>query len=205
MVKIGRNDPCPCGSGKKYKKCCYLDPARNESIVHAAQHVNTLEELAAFLNRPVKICRLRVTLESIALDEMTDTISRTIEIEDHDTLYDLHLKIQDAFGWDNDHLYSFYMSNKLGDAESEYAGDPMGEDLDAPLGRDSPGSAAQTELRLLKLRKGKKFKYRFDYGDELIHTVEVLGILERSRGNQSYPRIVDKTGTAPAQYSYGEP
>ena len=22
--KVGMNDPCPCGSGKKYKKCCYL-------------------------------------------------------------------------------------------------------------------------------------------------------------------------------------
>jgi preprotein translocase subunit SecA len=22
--KVGRNDPCPCGSGKKYKKCCLL-------------------------------------------------------------------------------------------------------------------------------------------------------------------------------------
>lgn len=22
VVKLGRNDPCPCGSGKKYKKCC---------------------------------------------------------------------------------------------------------------------------------------------------------------------------------------
>ena len=22
-AKIGRNDPCPCGSGKKYKDCCY--------------------------------------------------------------------------------------------------------------------------------------------------------------------------------------
>jgi tetratricopeptide (TPR) repeat protein len=22
MTKIGRNAPCPCGSGKKYKKCC---------------------------------------------------------------------------------------------------------------------------------------------------------------------------------------
>ncbi|MEN3005242.1 MAG: SEC-C metal-binding domain-containing protein [Dehalobacterium formicoaceticum] len=22
VIKIGRNDPCPCGSGKKYKKCC---------------------------------------------------------------------------------------------------------------------------------------------------------------------------------------
>ena len=21
---IGRNDPCPCGSGKKYKKCCLM-------------------------------------------------------------------------------------------------------------------------------------------------------------------------------------
>ena len=20
--KVGRNDPCPCGSGKKYKQCC---------------------------------------------------------------------------------------------------------------------------------------------------------------------------------------
>ena len=25
--KIGRNDPCPCGSGKKYKKCCLSDNA----------------------------------------------------------------------------------------------------------------------------------------------------------------------------------
>jgi tetratricopeptide (TPR) repeat protein len=24
MGKIGRNTPCPCGSGKKYKKCCLL-------------------------------------------------------------------------------------------------------------------------------------------------------------------------------------
>jgi uncharacterized protein len=22
VEKIGRNDPCPCGSGKKYKNCC---------------------------------------------------------------------------------------------------------------------------------------------------------------------------------------
>jgi uncharacterized protein YchJ len=23
-IKTGPNDPCPCGSGKKYKKCCML-------------------------------------------------------------------------------------------------------------------------------------------------------------------------------------
>ena len=29
-VKVGRNDPCPCGSGKKYKKCCGLNENNNE-------------------------------------------------------------------------------------------------------------------------------------------------------------------------------
>jgi methionyl aminopeptidase len=31
-IKIGRNDPCPCGSGLKFKKCCFgkkLQPAQN--------------------------------------------------------------------------------------------------------------------------------------------------------------------------------
>lgn len=26
--KVGRNDPCPCGSGKKYKKCCLSNRRR---------------------------------------------------------------------------------------------------------------------------------------------------------------------------------
>ncbi|MGB9607543.1 MAG: SEC-C metal-binding domain-containing protein, partial [bacterium] len=28
--KVGRNDPCPCGSGKKYKKCCMLKDMMKE-------------------------------------------------------------------------------------------------------------------------------------------------------------------------------
>lgn len=30
--KIGRNDPCPCGSGKKYKNCC-LNTGKYENLV----------------------------------------------------------------------------------------------------------------------------------------------------------------------------
>jgi preprotein translocase subunit SecA len=30
VTKVGRNDPCPCGSGKKYKKCCGLSDADAE-------------------------------------------------------------------------------------------------------------------------------------------------------------------------------
>ncbi|RLA43860.1 MAG: hypothetical protein DRR42_21180, partial [Gammaproteobacteria bacterium] len=30
-MKTGRNDPCPCGSGKKYKHCCLGTPGDRES------------------------------------------------------------------------------------------------------------------------------------------------------------------------------
>jgi|RhiMethySRZTD1v2_1073278.scaffolds.fasta_scaffold362176_2 SEC-C motif-containing protein len=30
-AKIGRNDPCPCGSGKKYKFCCLMKRERGQS------------------------------------------------------------------------------------------------------------------------------------------------------------------------------
>ncbi|MDH3359298.1 MAG: SEC-C metal-binding domain-containing protein [Desulfobulbaceae bacterium] len=35
MAKLGRNDSCPCGSGKKFKKCCY-DKVQQERAVKAA-------------------------------------------------------------------------------------------------------------------------------------------------------------------------
>jgi preprotein translocase subunit SecA len=28
--RVGRNDPCPCGSGKKYKKCCGANDTASE-------------------------------------------------------------------------------------------------------------------------------------------------------------------------------
>lgn len=34
MPKTGRNDPCPCGSGKKYKRCCL---EKDEAAASAAR------------------------------------------------------------------------------------------------------------------------------------------------------------------------
>ena len=38
MGAVGRNEPCPCGSGKKYKNCCALkkDRASLGSLLVAA-------------------------------------------------------------------------------------------------------------------------------------------------------------------------
>ena len=37
--KVNRNDPCPCGSGKKYKKCCLLDERRLSQLRAANREV----------------------------------------------------------------------------------------------------------------------------------------------------------------------
>lgn len=33
MSQIGRNDPCPCGSGLKYKKCCHSKGVRDSNVI----------------------------------------------------------------------------------------------------------------------------------------------------------------------------
>ncbi len=50
----GRNDPCPCGSGKKYKNCC-LNRDRTRRIRESAwrgDEQGTLDKLLAFAQRP---------------------------------------------------------------------------------------------------------------------------------------------------------
>ena len=47
MKKIGRNEPCPCGSGKKYKKCCLNKSAVGGTFIYTdldilSNKVNTL-------------------------------------------------------------------------------------------------------------------------------------------------------------------
>jgi tetratricopeptide (TPR) repeat protein len=37
MAKIGRNDPCFCGSGKKYKRCCLAKVEEAERLAFAAR------------------------------------------------------------------------------------------------------------------------------------------------------------------------
>ena len=47
MEKTGRNDPCPCGSGKKYKKCCLPKHEAEERLRAAGQQAEHEERAAA--------------------------------------------------------------------------------------------------------------------------------------------------------------
>jgi hypothetical protein len=51
MSALGRNDPCPCGSGKKYKKCCLAKDAPAPGAFTAAERQSALEGLFRFSRR----------------------------------------------------------------------------------------------------------------------------------------------------------
>ena len=67
-MKIGRNDPCPCGSGIKYKKCCAGKQQAGEQLAGAdagavtgelrellkGQSFGSLDEANAFLSRHMR-------------------------------------------------------------------------------------------------------------------------------------------------------
>ncbi len=49
MTRIGRNDPCPCGSGLKYKKCCLAKAATTDFT--ASERHDLLDQLWSFVDR----------------------------------------------------------------------------------------------------------------------------------------------------------
>ena len=199
MLKIQRNDKCPCRSGKKYKKCCLLNPDKNAEIVRATSIAQTYEELYQIIAKPMDIYRLKVKLIRMGFDEIDTEISRTFVMEGKQTLYNLHINIQRAFDWDNDHMFSFYLSKNLFDRDNEFSANPLGEHIISRYGKPTK-SAADYQLRDLELSTGISFWYLFDYGDELVHRVMVQEIREKTSKDTDLPKIINKRGNAPSQY-----
>ncbi len=44
--KVGRNDPCPCGSGKKYKRCCGAQVSTQTAIKQEPDYFKMNKEIA---------------------------------------------------------------------------------------------------------------------------------------------------------------
>ncbi|MDQ5854647.1 MAG: plasmid pRiA4b ORF-3 family protein [Chloroflexota bacterium] len=135
--------------------------------------------------RATRLFRIKVSLA------WQKRVWRVIEILDNQTLEDLHDAIQDAFGWDDDHLYSFYMSNRAWDNLTVIAR-PTEFEYDPP-------TADEVTPAQLDLQQGQKFLYIFDFGDDLRHNIEVMHIVTPPPPGE-FPRIVLRQGKAPVQY-----
>lgn len=115
---------------------------------------------------------------------------RLIEIEEQADLESLHIAIQAAVDFDNDHLYEFFIANNPTGGNKERFDDESGGLLEHPIGDMFP------------LPNHKKLFYLFDYGDSWYF--RITKVRKRPMPAESgvrYPRIVEAVGKNPQQYS----
>lgn len=121
---------------------------------------------------------------------LANNLWRRIEIGANHTLLDLHRSIQEAFHFDDDHLYSFFMDNKAWSHKR----------INSPYDDEGP-HADEVRVGELDLVDGQRILYLFDFGDEWRFRVELEGI--RKEGDRpERPRMVESRGRAPEQYGW---
>ena len=181
------------------KKAVLIDPA-NALVQDVLRSINNFDSKFRELGMRTEKVRTKAVTNSNTLNIYRFKVSlrerpniwRIIEIKENQMLSSLHKAIFNAFDRFDEHLYSFFMSNKPYDKESEYTS-PY---LDAPK-----SSKLATRIRINShfLHPGQKFLYLFDYGDEWWHEIELIDVSEKAAGG-NYPRVVKKQGKSPTQY-----
>lgn len=119
-----------------------------------------------------KIYRLRI--EMTASDPL---IWREIEVPDC-SFAELHFAVQAAMGWDNSHLHEFIIGR------DRYS-------IPHPFADFGEAAIDSTSVRLSDVirRKGKKFRYAYDFGDDWQHAIQVQSI-GKADPLVSYPRCL---------------
>jgi len=175
-----------------------MDPANQlaRNVLHHVTAFNKNFYLSARINKTRKtspryadihfIHRFKVSLKD------QPAIWRIIDIKENQMLSSLHKAIFKAFDRFEEHEYSFFLSNKPFDKETEYHSPGTDDDRNSKL-------ANRIRIDSIALYGGPKFLYLFDYGDEWWHEVELMNVTKKVT-RASYPRIVEKHGKSPPQY-----
>ena len=147
---------------------------------------------------PIYTVRVRI-LGGFLAPEDARSIWREIEVAANQTLEDLGEAIPLAFGFDDPHLWSFFLNGRAWDPTSEYALDSQPDPFGGPparvarraLIRDVPFPGASGK---------KEFLFVFDYGDEWHFGVKLVRQSPTVEAGARYPRVVAQVGDAPPQY-----
>lgn len=123
---------------------------------------------------------------------LSKTVWRKISLSHKHTLWNLHRAIQDAFCFDDDHLYAFYIGGNQRTGKPIYCEDAENEGA----------TVEETSIADLELYKGQKMLYLFDFGDEWKFDVELMKI-DKEVPLPLRPIIIESKGEAPEQYGDG--
>ena len=120
-------------------------------------------------------------------------VRRTITVRDDMTLVDLHYALQSAFGWDDDHLYSFWLDGSFWASDDGHYMHPY-----HAASVDPPGKSACARLNELDLAEGRRIAYEFDFEREWRVLLQLSEI--RAEAGSAVARCIEREGTAPPQY-----
>jgi hypothetical protein len=106
----------------------------------------------------------------VSLSDIQPDIWRRFLLAENATFEDLHEAIQDAFGWESDHLFEF--RDKKGKNAIACA------DIDDEFSDEDAPAAGELTLASFFTKKGTKCQYVYDFGDDWKHAVELVGVVE---------------------------
>ena len=161
-----------------------------ETLIEAYTEILDSENYSENLMKFLQPIKLSVADQAVDLEvkiRNTDVV-RVIRMNLSDTLYSLHLMIQESVKFDNDHLFMFYIGHGL--FSQSYT-------ISEAITSEDEIMAEDTELGELELCKGTRFSYLFDFGDMWWFDIKVLDILDTTVVK---PMIIKEVKQAPEQY-----
>jgi yecA family protein len=188
-VKVGSNDPCPCNSGKKYKKCCgsTADSETASPREKSPKKSNVIKvdfpQHGKKHNFPVPVYQLKVALQG-----SKPPIWRRIQVPGNLTLERLHDVIQICMGWIDSHLHQFLIDRTCYRLPDE-------NDL---WQTSRPKNEAKYTLQDLEKKIQPRFQYIYDFGDDWMHQITVENILPAGEG-KSYPVLITGRRACPPE------
>jgi hypothetical protein len=147
---------------------------------------------------PIYTFRVRI-LGGFLAPEDARAVWRELEVAANQTLEDLGEAIPLAFGFDDPHLWSFFLTGRAWDPTSEYALESQSDPLGGPRARAARRVAIR-DVPFLGATGKREFLFLFDYGDEWHFGVKLLRLSPTVEPGARYPRIVAQQGEAPPQY-----
>ncbi len=121
-----------------------------------------------------------------------EAVRRTVTVRNDLTLVDLHYALQSAFGWDDEHLYSFWLDGSFWGSEAEHYMHPK-----HARSLDPPGKSALARLEELDLTAGRQIAYVFDFAREWRVALVLREI--HAGGRRAVAQCIERVGTAPPQ------
>lgn len=190
-MKVGRNDLCPCGSGKKYKKCCI---GKDETTI-----INSGLDLYAYhryCTHAEKVKEPKINQKLLNIYDNNDKMSQKeivdnwLEVMDYILNYAKKNNIHTLEELDDEKIVAEFMGNLVGDFEMEiYNLDKEDYDLNITISYldkivNTLNLDDHTYEEILRCKTWSLFKLgNYDLGEE------VMLNLIKEKNNSIYPYV----------------